>query len=292
MSEDKTTVEEPQANPYNKTKPWTDTTEKPRGLLGANDSMAYKDPEPVEPTEAATPEEVLEKEPTTYRKVDYKKRHDDLKRHYDNKLNEWKAEKGRLETVIATSAPAVVPKTPEEMATFKEQYPDVYDVVDTVATEKAQEQLAKVNAEIEELRGRAIEASSREAMLILEKAHPDYHEIANSDEFHEWAQTQPQVIQDWVYDNTSDASLAARALDLFKRDTGSSDSQKKPAKKAKPRKKADAAEAVLIKETIDPSAKEAKVWHTSEIANLSLADFEKLEPELQKAGAEGRIVKG
>ena len=74
---------------------------------------------------------------------DYKKRYDDLKKHYDNKLQEWKNEKEALEATAEKMDldPSVkLPKSPEELEQFKEKYPDVYAVVQTVATMQAQEQ--------------------------------------------------------------------------------------------------------------------------------------------------------
>ena len=49
---------------------------------------------------------------------DYKKRYDDLKKHYDNKLQEWKSEKEALEATAEKMNldPSVrLPKSPEEL---------------------------------------------------------------------------------------------------------------------------------------------------------------------------------
>ena len=50
--------------------------------------------------------------------------------------------------------------------------------------------------------------------------HPDFDDIRNSDDFHDWAKEQPDSIQHWIYDNANDADLASRAIDLFKKDIG------------------------------------------------------------------------
>ena len=73
---------------------------------------------------------------------DYKKRYDDLKKHYDAKLSEFKSEREQLASEIKAikanmqSLPqgTVPPKSPEELQKFKEKYPDVYEVVETVAS--------------------------------------------------------------------------------------------------------------------------------------------------------------
>ena len=57
--------------------------------------------------------------------------------------------------------------------------------------------------------------------------HPDFSEIRSQDSFHEWAANQDPTIQGWLYENTSNAQLAARAIDLYKMDTGQSKLTKK-----------------------------------------------------------------
>ena len=57
--------------------------------------------------------------------------------------------------------------------------------------------------------------------------HPDFSEIRQKDEFHQWASKQDPVIQSWLYENTSNAQLAGRAIDLYKMDNGTSTLSKK-----------------------------------------------------------------
>ena len=51
--------------------------------------------------------------------------------------------------------------------------------------------------------------------------------------FHEWAEKQDPTIQGWLYENTSNAKLAARAIDLYKMDRGQSKLTKKEEKDVK-----------------------------------------------------------
>ena len=119
----------------------------------------------------------------------------------------------------------------------------------------------------------------------LKANHPDFDEIRNSDEFHEWAKSQPESIQDWIYKNTADPGAASRALDLFKSDMGFSNKEK-PSKSSN--KKASAANMVSAKTTnVEP--KQAKIWTEQEILALSPAEYDKLEKEIDKAWEEGRI---
>ena len=56
--------------------------------------------------------------------------------------------------------------------------------------------------------------------MELAKYHPDYNDIRGDEKFHKWVSEQDSTIQGWLYDNTSNAKLAARAIDLYKVDTG------------------------------------------------------------------------
>ena len=116
--------------------------------------------------------------------------------------------------------------------------------------------------------------------------HPDFGDIRNSDDFHEWAKEQHSSIQAWVYDNKDDADLASRALDLFKKDLGidiptTKSSSKKPTRQS-------AADMVSTKTTsVEPN--QQKVWSLKEIEAMSVAEFDKFETEISDAMQNGLI---
>ena len=117
--------------------------------------------------------------------------------------------------------------------------------------------------------------------------HPDFEDIKNSDDFHEWAKQQPLSIQNWVYKNSDDADLASRALDLFKKDFGIEPTKTKSSSK---RTRKSAADMVSTKTTsVEP--KQQKVWSEREIAAMSMDEFDKYEKEISDAMQTGRIVK-
>ena len=82
---------EENANPYNQNKSWhTDVEEN----FDTADGMYFSKPN-ARPKKEATDEEPVEQEVSRdepYKRPDYKKRYDDLKKHYDSKLNELKLE--------------------------------------------------------------------------------------------------------------------------------------------------------------------------------------------------------
>ena len=49
------------------------------------------------------------------------------------------------------------------------------------------------------------DAELKKAEAELLKYHPDFNEIREQDEFHEWAEEQPKWVQDALYENYTDA---------------------------------------------------------------------------------------
>ena len=284
-----TEVQEENANPYNMNKPWH--TEDEIGFQDADGVFfekpkAKKEADIEEPVEKVAKEETPKDEP--YKRPDYKKRYDDLKKHYDSKLNEFKSREQELLEEAANSRPSyVAPKSPEELEKFREEYPDVYEVVETVSHLQSEEKSKDLREKLEKLQEREKELVRKDAEKRLMDKHPDFEDIRNSDDFHGWAKEQPKSIQDWVYNNADDADLASRALDLFKKDIGMDVAPKKSNSK---QSKKSAADMVSTKTTsVEP--KQEKVWTEREIAKMSMAEFDKHEAEISEAMSQGRIAK-
>lgn len=221
--------------------------------------------------------------------TDYKKRYDDLKRHYDAKLEEWKKEREDLASVQQAGRESglkasELPKTVEELQAFKAKYPDVYAVVETISSLQAENKLASLKEEVETLKGREKELEVQSAYKELLNAHPDFIEIKADEKFLEWLDSQPASIADGIYKNNTDAKWASRVVDLYKADMGIK--TKKPVTR-----KDDPAASVRVpstKEIRDPQ-QDKRVWKASEIGRLKPWEFEKIEAELDAARAEGRI---
>ena len=215
---------------------------------------------------------------------DYKKRYDDLKRHYDKKLTEFEEEKRQLATATQ-QANVPMPKTVEELEEFKTQYPDVYGVVETVAAMQANERTSELQKELEVIKEREKETVVQAAYRELTNNHPDFDEIKTDEKFLNWLQEQPESISDGIYNNNTDARWASRVLDLYKADAGIS---KRKTSKAK----ADAATSVRApkaREITSEQGGDKRIWKASEIRSLKPWEFEKLESDLDLARQEGRI---
>ena len=240
--------------------------------------------------EEATPQEansfVEQKQEAEH---DYKKRYDDLKRHYDTKVNEFKQEIAELKTAMQSPQAQMpqgvaMPKTPEELQAFKEQYPEVFEVVQTVSSYQAESQVAELREELGTIKEREKELEKQKAYQQLLNHHSDFDEIKSDEKFLSWLEEQPESISDGIYKNNTDAKWAARVIDLYKADTNV------PAKKKKTTKPsaADAVTKTSAREVATAKI-EGKVWKASEIRSLKPWEFEKLEEELDAARQEGRI---
>ena len=281
---------EPVPNPYNAKKSWhTDDVMPKTGLSAESLFVAPETAKQVEEGDQQVEEKEVETKP--YSKPNYKKRYDDLKKHYDSKLNEFRTREQELIQEATASRPEYqAPKTVEELERFKAQYPDVYDVVETVSHLQSEAKVSELNSKIASLQEREAAALRKEAESELLSNHPDFAAIRESDDFHDWAQGQPEDIQAWVYNNPNNVRLASRAIDLFKQDIGlASQRKKQTSNKSNRSSSSRAADMVSTKTTTIDATSEPKIWTQEEIAALPMDEFDRLESEIDKALEEGRV---
>ena len=215
----------------------------------------------------------------------YKKRYDDLKKHYDKKLDEWKTERDALEAANKVSDTGVeIPTTPEEITEFRQKYPDVYKVVESVAAMQAEQKAGDLKGEIDSLKKREEDLIVQSAYKELTSQHPDFQEIKTDENFLQWLDEQPKSISDGIYKNNKDARWASRVLDLYKADVGITKESKKTVKSA-----AQTVKSTKAKEIVTDTNANKKVWKGSDIARLKPWEFEKVEAEIDLARNEGRI---
>jgi len=280
-------TEEPTANPYNSRKEWH-TPDAPS--RGSADGLFFEAPsEAKQATREAAPEETKEE---GTKSTNYKKRYDDLKKHYDQKLSEFKRTEQELRDQAKEAEPQYqAPKTQEDLDRFRTEYPDLYDTVETVAHMRSQQEVEALRSKLSVIEQREAEIAAREAESALQERHPDFDQIRGDDSFHEWAQEQPDQIQDWIYNNPNNVTLAVKALDLYKLETGKGQGSRKRRSGNRQPQGGSAADMVSTK-TTNVDAKEAKIWTESEIAKMSLDQFDRHEEEIKIAMEEGRVRRG
>ena len=241
--------------------------------------------ETAEPTDQkATP---IAERPAKAEDRVFKKRYDDLKKHYDSTINKHKEEVVSLRSQLESSTKQFVPpKSKDELEAWRKEYPDVYDMVETIAMNKATTRTAEIEDKYKNLQLQQEQIAKEKAEVELLKLHPDFNEIRQKEEFHNWAANQDPTIQGWLYENTSNAKLAARAIDLFKMDNGESKLTKREEKDVKK----EAARAISkTRKSTESDIPKKKVWTTSEISKLKPHEFEKHEKDIDLARLEGRI---
>jgi len=172
--------------------------------------------------EAEQVEEPKEAEPANAEERSFKKRYGDLRRHQQQKEKEYEDRINALEQQLsqATKSEIKLPKSDEDIEAWATKYPDVAAIVETIAIKKAKEQAQGLEDRVREIDEMKANAAREKAEAELMRLHPDFGDIRDSDDFHNWAEEQPKWVQDALYENDADARSAARAIDLYKADRG------------------------------------------------------------------------
>lgn len=233
--------------------------------------------------EATEPEEA---EPTNAEEKTFKKRYSDLRRHQQKQAEDFKKEIDALKSQLndATKKEMKLPKSDEDIEQWAADYPDVAAIVETIAIKKAREQSVALEERVKAIDEMQLSATKEKAEVELMRMHPDFGEIRDSDEFHDWAEEQPKWVQDALYDNDNDARSAARAIDLYKADKGIG--------KEKPKADKDAAKSVSTKNSRStPQKDEASSYlKESDVQKMSAQEYEKNSDEIMEAIRSGKFV--
>ena len=231
-------------------------------------------------------EESVEEEPTSAEEKSFKKRYGDLRRHMQQKEKDWEDKFKQLESQLkeVTRKEIKLPKSDQDIETWAAQYPDVAAIVETIAIKKAREQSAGLEDRVKEIDELRATASREKAEVELMKAHPDFGEIRESDDFHEWAEEQPKWVQDALYENDTDARSAARAIDLYKADRNI-----KPKKSANEK---DAARSVGSRNSRSQpdTDSEGTVYKESVVNKMTAAQYEKAADDIMEAIRTGKFI--
>ena len=236
-----------------------------------------------EAEETAEPEEA---EPTNAEEKTFKKRYSDLRRHQQKQAEDFKKEIDALKSQLSVAAQKEMklPKSDEDIEEWAKEYPDVAAIVETIAMKKAREQSVALEERVKAIDEMQLSATKEKAEVELMRMHPDFDEIRDSDEFHEWAEEQPKWVQDALYDNDNDARAAARAIDLYKADKGIG--------KEKPKSNKDAAKSVSTKNSRSTPQKDesSSYLKESDVQRMSAQEYEKNSDEIMEAIRSGKFV--
>ena len=220
----------------------------------------------------------------------FKKRYGDLRRHAQQKEENMREKIRQLETQLSTAAREAIqlPKTDEELSEWSKQYPDVAKMVETIATKKAQELDSSIEQRLAAIAEREVEANRKTAEAELMQYHPDFDDIRNSQDFHDWVEIQPSWVQKALYENENDARAASRAIDLYKVDMNINEKKEKA-----PTSNKDAAKSVTSRGTsavAETKENQSNQWRESQVAKMKGAEFSKHEQEIAEAVRTGNFI--
>ena len=219
----------------------------------------------------------------------FKNRYCDLRRHSQKQREDYENQLAALKTQLtaATNQQIQLPKSEDELTEWAEKYPDVAAIVETIALKKAKEQSQDLEEKVQKINELQENANRDKAEAQLMQLHPDFEEIRNSDDFHQWAEEQPSWVQNSLYENDSDAYSAARAIDLYKADrnlTGKT--------KSKSEDNSEAAKSVNTRASRSRPQSEntSGMIKESDVEQMSAQEYEKNSEKVMEAIRDGKFI--
>jgi len=234
----------------------------------------------VKPTEESDDTELSAEE------KNFKKRYGDLRRHVQDKEQEWKVKFEQLESQLNAAAKneLVLPKSEQDIEAWAKKYPDVAGIVEAIADKKANERAADLDGRLKEIEELRTTAKREKAEAELASLHPDFSDIRKDDAFHSWAEEQPKWVQDALYENSEDAKSVARVIDLYKSDKGITNKKASSSDKG-------AAASVTTKRTTSPNHEESSNYlRESQVAKMSMKEYEKRAEDIFEAQRQGKFI--
>jgi hypothetical protein len=228
-----------------------------------------------------------EEEPKNAEERTFKKRYGDLRRHSQEKEKQFQKQLDELKAQLekSTKKEIKLPKTEAEIEEWAKEYPDVAGIVETIAIKKAKEQSDALEKRIKEIDELNAQTTKERAEVELLRIHPDFAEIRESDDFHEWADEQPKWVQDALYENSEDARSAARAIDLYKAD-------RNIGRKEKVNSSKEAAKAVSTKtqKTVPDAENKNSVIRESEVQRMTADEYDANSDVIMEAIRSGNFI--
>ncbi len=212
----------------------------------------------------------------------YKKRYSDLRKHLNKQTEEIKELKAKMDTAVKGELRP--PSSDESIEAWANKYPEIASIVETIATKKADEKFATADQRLQEIDKLNAETHRTKAESEIRKAHPDFDELRDSDDFHTWAGEQPKWVQDALYENQDDPRSVVRVIDLFKVDNGMDIKSKKKTTK-------DAASQVKTKRNtrIDDAGVAGQILE-SQVQKMTAQQYEARSDEIMEAIRSGKFI--
>ena len=220
----------------------------------------------------------------------FKKRYGDLRRFSQKQKEEFEERVTKLENQLEETAKTQMqlPKTEEELNAWVQEYPDIAAVIETIAIKKANERSITLDKRFEEIEKLQVSARKEKAEAELIRLHPDFETIREENSFHEWVEEQPKWVQSALYDNEDDAYAAARAIDLYKADSGIAVEKGKNKKNSK--KEAATSIGSKTSKTGPKDGATDRVLRESDIEKMSAHEYDEQADTIMEAIRAGNFV--
>lgn len=235
-----------------------------------------KSTEVEEEEEEGEKEEKLSKEESTW-----KERYANLRRKQNLDATNFQKKIEELETKISNSS-TKSPVTEEEVKKWIETNPKAHHIITSIVGKTSDLNKEELNSTLRKLEERKAELLEHEVKLEIKKTHPDFDDITSDDNFHNWAEAQPKIVQDIIYDSLNAADVIW-ALNQYKSTL-----------KTKTKKPKDDISDVIStdkgKKTSTPNTGQKVTYSESQVDKMSIKEYEKLADEIDLAQKEGRFI--
>ena len=223
-------------------------------------------------------EETLSAEERTF-----KKRYSDLRSHLNKQNEELKELKAQLKNA-ANNGAVRPPASDESIDAWAKKYPEIAQIVETIADKKANEKFKNADARLQELDKIAAETHRAKAEDEIRSIHKDFDDLRASDAFHEWAEEQPKWVQDALYENQDDPKSVVRVIDLYKIDNGMDVKGKRKSTK-------EAASQVKTKRTTKVETNDTSgSFRESDVQRMTAQEYEANSDAIMESIRSGKFI--
>ena len=272
---------------------------KPQPYVGKDRlaALAEDDPNEVQ-DQTAVPGDTVTPDPSA-EAVLFKKRYGDSVRHI-GQINEEKnslaADNEKLTQELSRLRAgniSYVPKTPEEIQDWREEFPEAADVIHSLIKNENDAATEEIRAKQSDIDERLAVVARKEAAQQLKQLHPDADDIRAKAEFHAWVAEQSPQVQALLYENETDAEAAAAVIDMYKARPATADAVLEPVNQQRQNQvnaSLDVGANQMAPNLADDELGGRRMWRESEIGVMKPHEYEANEAEIDKAMAEGRII--
>lgn len=243
--------------------------------------------------------EDLEEDTLAPEEKSYKKRYGDLRRYMQEKEKELFSQINELKQSLEKQGKNVeeVPKTEQELLEFANAYPDFKRVMDVAIDKQVKEALASMEGRLKKVDDIEAKSKLNTALGKLKKAHPDWDELNNSHQFHDWLDDMardPDTRHYWSALKDNPKLLVGPAVDAinaYKREMGieTNGSVSKANPKDDPSEVAASVKARGSAKATEGGKRDYD-FKESEIARMSPKEYELKEEAILVAEQSGRIL--